>query len=198
MAITFASVMIISSGGSLSNDGEPDAAEDAMGVVNGAVAISGTALPTVPQAGADPALGRAFPSLQGTNLFNGSPLTIGADGRPKIVIFVAHWCPHCQAEVPVITQWMAEHGKPHDVDLYAVSTAVAPERGNFPPASWLQREKWPIPTMADTTDGNAFKAAGLTGFPSFVVLDAAGNVLSRPSGELSTRQFELLLAQARS
>ena len=33
--------------------------------------------------------------------FDGDDITIGADdGTAKVILFVAHWCPHCQAEVP--------------------------------------------------------------------------------------------------
>lgn len=197
VALLFAVVALLSGTGSGGSDGGTNGDAGRMGVVNGPVTITGPALPAVAQTGADPAAGKAFPTLKGSNLLDGSPLEIGADGRPKVVMYVAHWCPHCQAEIPVITKWIAEHGQPKDVDLYAVSTAVVPERGNFPPASWLAREKWPVPTMADTEDGSAFKAAGLSSFPSFVVVDANGKVVTRTSGELSTDQFEQLLAQAK-
>ena len=39
-------------------------------------------------------------------------------------------------------------------------------------------------------------AAGLTGFPSFVAIGADGTVKQRASGELTTQQFEQLLAVA--
>jgi len=195
VVIIFAAVMVTSGGG----DDETASGGTGTGsaVVTGAVTVTGTKLPTIPEGGSDPAVGTAFPSLAGTNLLDGSPLTIGADGRAKLVVFVAHWCPHCQREVPVITKWIAANGMPDDVELYAVSTAVAKDRGNFPPASWLVREQWPVRTLADDTDGSAFQAAGLTSFPSFVAVGADGKVKARTSGELTTAEFEQLLATAR-
>ena len=167
-------------------------------VVTAPVAVTGVKLPTVPESGKDQATGRAFPAMEGSNVLDGSALAIKADGRPKVVIFVAHWCPHCQREVPVITAWLGAKGMPTDVDLYAVSTAVNPDRGNFPPATWLAREKWPVPTLADDANGTAFTAAGLPSFPSFVAVGADGTVRARAMGELETAQFEALLARARS
>ncbi len=164
------------------------------------VTIAGEALPAMPEkAGTkDPAAGLAFPEVSGRNVLDGTPIAIRADGRPKIVIYVAHWCPHCQKEVPVIQEWLDANGAPQAVDLYAVSTAVDESRGNYPPAAWLTKEKWSVPTLADSAQSSAFVAAGLTSFPSFVVVDAEGNVVTRTSGELSTTAFETLLDAAAS
>ena len=32
--------------------------------------------------------------------FDGAPLTIAPTGKPMLVVFLAHWCPHCNAEIP--------------------------------------------------------------------------------------------------
>ncbi|MFN0028141.1 MAG: TlpA family protein disulfide reductase [Acidimicrobiales bacterium] len=167
-------------------------------VITAPVTISGDALPPVPESGADPATGKAFPNLSGVTVRDGAPLTVAANGKPAVIIFVAHWCPHCQKEIPRLAGWLADNGAPADVSLFAVSTAVAEERGNFPPAAWLENEGWEVPTLADDQQGSAFEAAGLRNFPAFVVINAEGNVVQRSSGELSTDQFEALLDRARA
>ena len=43
----------------------------------------------------DPAIGEIAPDVTGTS-FDGSPVTITADGTPRAIMFVAHWCPHCR------------------------------------------------------------------------------------------------------
>ena len=63
--------------------------------------ISGDPLPQFENPNSDPAVGLAAPEVSGTD-FTGRATAIKADGRPKVVIFLAHWCPHCQAEVPLI------------------------------------------------------------------------------------------------
>jgi cytochrome c biogenesis protein CcmG/thiol:disulfide interchange protein DsbE len=162
------------------------------------VAVNGAPLAAAPDtAGApDPAVGQAAPGLTGKT-FDGTPLTIPASGKPKVVMFVAHWCPHCQKEVPLIAEHLG--GKlPGDVDLYAVSTGVKEDRPNFPPGAWLRRENWPVPTMVDSAAGTAGDAFGLSGFPYFVAVGADGKVVDRQSGELTTEQFDALLAKARA
>ena len=101
--------------------------------------VRGNALEALPLKGSDPAVGKAFPEFSGTSAMDGQPLTIAKDGRPKLVLFVAHWCPHCQREVPVIKKWL-DANKRTDFDVLAVSTAVDASKGNYPPLSWLTKE----------------------------------------------------------
>jgi thiol-disulfide isomerase/thioredoxin len=159
------------------------------------VEITGAALPDLTDPANDPAVGLPAPELHGRS-FDGSPVEIVNDGRAKVVMFVAHWCPHCRAEVPRITSWLAESGMPTDVDLYAVSTGVSADAPNYPPSSWLQDEGWPITTMADDAESTAAAAYGLQSYPYFVVVDGAGNVVARTSGELTQSQFQQLLQTA--
>ncbi len=58
------------------------------------VHISGTALPAYSVDGADAAVGLAIPAVEGSS-FDGSPVSL-ADTGPKVLVFAAHWCPHCQ------------------------------------------------------------------------------------------------------
>ena len=96
----------------------------------------------------------------------------------------------------MITSWLASTGRPPNVDLYAVSTAVSSDQPNYPPSAWLAREKWPIVTMADDSASSAANAFGLTGFPFFVVVRADGTVAVRASGELSVAQLSALVQAA--
>lgn len=154
-------------------------------------------LAPLPQDGTDPAVGQTIPEVSGTTL-DGKPITIGPDGKPKVIMFVAHWCPHCQREVPLIAAHLKETGMPDGVELVAVSTAVAEERGNYPPKAWLDREGWEIPTMADSADSSAAKTYGLPSFPYFLAVDADGKVVYRTTGEISVDQFDQLVDAART
>jgi len=55
--------------------------------------------------------------------------------------------------------------------------------GNYPPSTWLKDARWPVTTMADDVNSSAGKAFGLTRYPYFVFVDAAGTVRSRVAGE---------------
>ena len=142
--------------------------------------ITGTPLPALPRDGADPAVGLAVPAVQGTD-FTGKPVAISADGRPKVLLFLAHWCPHCQAEVPVIQAWVNGGGLPEGVDLISVATGIDPNAPNYPPDAWLQREGWTSPVLVDPTNTVA-QAYGLPAYPYFVFVGPDGKVVARTIG----------------
>jgi thiol-disulfide isomerase/thioredoxin len=161
-----------------------------------AVEVTGTALPRLADPSADPAVGERAPTVTGVS-FDGSPVTIAPNGEAQVIVFVAHWCPHCQAEVPVITQWLADNGQPEGVELRAVSTGVNAAAPNYPPSAWLEGEGWPIPTLVDEPDSVAANTFGLSAFPFFVAVNDQGEVVARISGELTIAQLEALVAAAR-
>lgn len=157
------------------------------------VTVDGTALPLLSGSGTDPAVGSPMPIVSGTGL-DGSAVTVPAAGRPTMIMYVAHWCPHCQVEVPVVQEWVDGGGLPDGVDLVAVSTAVDSRRPNYPPGDWLEREGWTAPVLVDGNEA-ASRAAGLSAFPFFVGVDSEGEVVGRASGELTTDQLDAIAAE---
>jgi cytochrome c biogenesis protein CcmG/thiol:disulfide interchange protein DsbE len=151
--------------------------------------ISGTPLPAFPGPGtADPAVGQPAPEVTGSD-FDGTPVAIEADGRPKVVLFLAHWCPHCQEEVPVVQAWVSAGGVPDGVDVITVATAIDPAAPNYPPDAWLDREGWTSPVLADPTN-SVSNAYGLTAFPFWVFVGPDGAVRARVIGGLSVTDLE--------
>lgn len=147
----------------------------------GTVMISGEALtPFDGDPVDDPAVGASAPEVTGAD-FYGSPISISSDGRPKVVLFLAHWCPHCQREVQAITQYLVDSDFPAGVDLYSLATFSTPNRPNWPPSAWLA--DWPLPVLVDDEQSSTFRAFGQGDFPFFVFVDANGNVALRLSGE---------------
>jgi len=138
------------------------------------VAIDGTPLPE--SFGSDAqAAGALVPELRGVD-FDNSPVEITADGRKKMILVVAHWDPHGQAVIPELVAWINGGGLPGDVDLYVVSTAVDPERGNYPPSAWLAREGVTAPVLVDDAAWSAAHALGTAAFPYFVFATADGTL----------------------
>jgi thiol-disulfide isomerase/thioredoxin len=121
--------------------------------------------------------------------YDGSEVTIGgpSDG-PTMVVFLAHWCPHCNAEIPELVALEQSGDLPDDLDVIAVATAVDPTRDNYPPSEWLDERGWPWAVMADDDLSTAMIEYGGTSFPFTVMLDADGNVLARKIGESSAEE----------
>lgn len=157
--------------------------------------ITGDALPSYAPAGPDGAIGRPAPEVRGTD-FDGHAVAIANDGRLKAVVFVAHWCPHCQEEIPDVQAWIDAGGKPTSVDIYAVATAIDEARSNYPPDAWLEREGWTSPVLVDTND-TVLRAFGLTAFPTWVFISADGTVALRVAGALGATQLTALFQGVR-
>jgi thiol-disulfide isomerase/thioredoxin len=163
----------------------------------GTVDVAGTPLPEMRTGSSDAAVGERIPTVTGEQ-FDGAGITIAPGGKPKVVMFVAHWCPHCQAEVPRIQDWLDQNGMPNDVDLYTVATGTSSSRPNYPPGDWLREQGWSVPTTLDDEESTAAQAFGLTSYPFFVVVDGSGNAVFRTSGELTMQQWEAVLEAART
>src|SRR4051794_11075085 len=148
------------------------------------VDVSGTPLADFSASGTDPAVGSRIPTLTGRSLFDGKDMTIAPSGKPMVIAFLAHWCPHCQAEVPLLVD-LADQGAFDGIDVRAVATGTRSDLPNYPPSSWLEREHWPFPAMADSTKSTAALAYGLNGYPYLAFVDAQGKVVARSEGEVS-------------
>src|SRR5581483_5289824 len=106
------------------------------------------------------------------------------DGKARVVLFLSHSCPHCQAEVPRIVK-LAKQEKLAQVEIDTVTTNTYKQLPNYPPSKWLKREHWPFtPIMADDSHLRAFLGYGGQAFPYFVFVSADGTIAGRFSGEI--------------
>ncbi|NNE73401.1 MAG: TlpA family protein disulfide reductase [Acidimicrobiales bacterium] len=157
--------------------------------------VVGDPLPAFdPAAPVDAAIGATAPEFIASYFDNGETTVTPGDGQPKVVLFLAHWCPHCQAEVELLADWFAVDGVPTGVDVVAVSTSVDQGGGNYPPSAWFLREGWPLPVLRDSAQRDLAVGYGLNAFPFIVAVDGDGTVVSRSSGGLSQDQWETLFA----
>lgn len=152
--------------------------------------ITGDPLPAFTPTAPDGALGLPAPEVRGTD-FDGRGVAIVNDGRMKVVLFLAHWCSHCQDEVSEVQAWVDGGGKPDNVDLYGVATGIDETRSNYPPDAWLEREGWTSPVLVDTND-TVLRAFGLTAFPTWVFINADGAVALRIGGAIGAEQLTAL------
>ena len=175
--------------------GNDSATKVATGSQNQPVTVTGTALPRFDSNGADAAIGMTVPTISGQS-FNGDPVKIDpTNGRPKVLLGVAHWCPHCQREVPLLSANIRANPLPAPVEMIAISTSVQSSAPNYPPQAWLEREHWPTPVIADDTKNTAADAIGLSSFPYFVFTDGQGKVVARRAGEIPVEEFRQLVDQ---
>ena len=186
------------------SDGEPvptiapDVPEEFLDAV-GPVAVIGDALPPFPEQGVDPAVGMIAPVLIGETT-SGEPVRVDAavDG-PTWIVFLAHWCPHCNDEIPRINQLRDEGRIPDGLNVVGVSTAYSPDRPNWPPDEWLVDKKWTFTAINDGIDMEAgsyiaAKEFGIGGFPFSILVDGDGVVITRWSGERLVDELATMLS----
>lgn len=187
-----AAIVAISSSGSKS--------DVATGVVSefSDIMVTGDSLPAFDSASTatDTAIGMTAPIVSGKG-FTGTEITTDGAGTPTMLVFLAHWCPHCQREVPLLVQWEKDGKTPTGIDVIAVATGTDPANPNYPPSEWLAREGFPAlwPVIADSNDKKAANAFGLSGYPYFVLVDAQGKVFKRLSGEIPMDELTSIINQ---
>jgi len=204
LAIAVVAVVVVDDGddsaGELAATGSQGSSPEVDEQAFGPVTATGNPLPEHDdEAEDDPAVGQPAPELVGETPA-GDPITIDPTEGPMVIVFVAHWCPHCQAEVPRIVELADGTDEIEGVPFVAVLTGSDPNVDNFPPGAWLEREDWPAPAMVDTEPESgsvpvALATYGLSGYPFLVAVDAEGAVAARSSGELGNDGLRDFFAQ---
>lgn len=149
--------------------------------------IDGDPLPPYVSGVDDPAIGMRPPTIFG-EAPDGTGHTVSGDlADPTLLVFLAHWCPACNEELPVYAELASSGLLPENLNVYAVLTSITPGRPGFPPAQWLADGGWQFDTIVDMPDmdrGGEFVASsfyGLTATPFSVLIDD-GVVIDRWSG----------------
>jgi cytochrome c biogenesis protein CcmG/thiol:disulfide interchange protein DsbE len=175
--------------------GDDDAAAPSASVVDfGKVTVSGDPL-AQDEGPDDPAIGTKLPTITGTD-YAGRPTSIepGKDG-PLMIVVMAHWCPHCNREIPLLVDWKKSGKVPDGLQVVGVSTAVSSAAPNYPPGNWLDGLGWDWPVIADDEPQTAASALGTTGYPFLMFVDANGELIYRSSGEMPIEQVQQLADQ---
>lgn len=157
-----------------------------------AVSIQGEALPVLQQGAADTAQGLAMPEITGTD-YAGNTLAITADGKPKLIVALAHWCPYCNAEVPTLNDWYAA-GLPEGLEVFVLSVYADPGRANFPPATWVEDVSLALPLIADDEARTLVHTLGIPAVPFWVAVLPDGRVAMRTTGQLDAAALDQLVA----
>jgi thiol-disulfide isomerase/thioredoxin len=159
---------------------------------NRPVEVTGDPLPSLESVGEpDTAVGMPTPVIDGAT-FDGNAMTVGgATDGPTMYVFLAHWCPHCNDEIPELVELNNRDGIPDGMNVVAISTAVDETAPNYPPSEWIVDKEWPAewPVMADSAESLGFVVSGGSGFPYLMVVDADGTVLDRSSGTKSAEEL---------
>ena len=161
------------------------------------VTVQGTPLPTLQQSDNDPTRNTPAPALSGYD-FRGNPISINTpeDTRNTLLVFLAHWCPHCNEEVPKLIDWREKGLIPDNLRVVGITTGSRNDAPNWPPSDWIEEKKWPFEVLADDEKQTAALAYGLNAYPFMAVVDADGNVRTRFSGVVEPTALTEIITSA--
>ena len=156
------------------------------------VSATGGLLAPLPESGADTETGKSVAVLKGYDL-QGRPVTIdpAGEGKATMVVFLAHWCPHCNREIPVLNKWRESGEVPTGLRVVGITTGSKADQANWPPSKWLTAMKWPFEVMADSEAQEAARAYGVGGYPFMAFVGANGKITARTSGEVPVEQLQI-------
>jgi thiol-disulfide isomerase/thioredoxin len=144
-----------------------------------------------------PAQRQPAPALSGTDMITGQQVNLAdMKGKPTMVVAWAHWCPHCQKELPQIQQVSQDTKDKYNFITFTTSAqpGQGPE-GYQDPQQFIDTVGLTIPVI-DDADGSIAKAWGVQGFPSIWVLDSQGRIAEKASGEQGKQKLLDMLNSA--
>jgi len=152
-------------------------------------------LPPFEQGQPDAALGVVLGDVTGTEYYTGDRLTFDpSDGIARAWLIWAHWCPHCQREMPAVSEWYGQNADTYpNVELVSVTSSIDPSRGN-PLEPYLDELQTPFPVLVDE-DLSLADQFGLNAFPFWVFTAGDGTTVLRVAGFLEIDQVSQIFSQ---
>jgi thiol-disulfide isomerase/thioredoxin len=152
-------------------------------------------LPPFEQGQPDAALGVALGDVTGHEYYTDDEVTFDpGDGVARAWLIWAHWCPHCQREMPAVSEWYRENADAYpNVELVSVTSSIDPNRGN-PLEPYLDELQTPFPVLVDD-DLSLAEQFGLNAFPFWVFTSGDGTTVLRVAGYLEVDQVADIFAQ---
>ncbi len=130
------------------------------------------------------------PALNGGGGQGGSVSWSSYRGEPTVLEVWAPWCPHCQAEAPVLVRLAHEFPA---VKVVTVATAAGLNPGPTP-EQFVRQFGYTFPVGLDDEQGTIASGLGVRGFPLIYYVGAGGNIVSVQEGEAPEQQMRAAFA----
>lgn len=118
-------------------------------------------------------VGAAAPAIE-VERYRGEIPTSLADGRTRLLFFWATWCAPCKASLPEVLEFAHQR----DVEILAVTDESAAQLDAFFTSFG---EPFPVNVAIDV-DRDAFLEYGVSGTPTFVLIDSTGRIAHYNTG----------------
>jgi len=171
---------------------DPSASDASAAVAPG---VPTGSLPLFEQGQPDAALGMVLGEVSGFEYYSETEMNIDpSDGTARAWLIWAHWCPHCQRELPPLSDWYTENADLYpNVELISITSSIDPARGN-PLEPYLDELQLPFPAILDP-DLALAEQFGLSAYPFWVFTAGDGTTLLRIAGFVEIDQIAEIFAQ---
>ena len=148
---------------------------------------------SIPNSGIDTASGKISPTIKYKIL--GDDLVVNyPENTPTILLFVAHWCPYCQEEIPEVIEWIQQDNViEKGVNVVLIVTSIDSGKSNYPPDEWLFNEKWQYPVIYDDEENKIAEHFGVSYFPSWVFTENDGMIAFTHAGKITREELSKLV-----
>jgi hypothetical protein len=129
-----------------------------------------------------PAVGTPAPPVRLVG-YRGEPPATLSDGRSRLLFFWATWCAICKTAVPEVLAF----GRARDTEVVAITDETPVELDPF-----FAQLTDPFPALVATDDTRgSFRSYGVSGTPSFVLVDGMGIVRAHATGYAKKKGLEI-------
>jgi thiol-disulfide isomerase/thioredoxin len=124
--------------------------------------------------------GESMPSFTAPELSGGTVDWSDYAGKPVVLSVWAPWCPHCQAELPVVDRVMKDYV---GVGWVTIVTSIGDQPGPTPEEYMLENQL-DFPVAVDDETETLAAAFGIQGFPTLYFVNSDGTVALELEGEV--------------
>jgi thiol-disulfide isomerase/thioredoxin len=184
VALVAVAAITLATSGFFSRSSAPSAAAPGGGSVQvGQVAETDTG---GPQAQANLEVGTPAPDLKWT-IGDQSGSVAGLNGHPAMLVFFATWCPHCQAELPIISK-LSDTYAPQGLKVIGISASPVGQDQRSAASlgdveGFARRYGASFPLLFDRALVGA-RRYGVRSYPTIYLVDANGTIKYANSGEV--------------
>lgn len=134
-------------------------------------------------------VGERIPTFVAPELSGGTVSWDDVAGSPAVLPVWASWCPHCQAELPVLDRVMEDYP---DVAFLTVVTDVGGQPGPTP-EQYMRDQGLEFPVAVDDADATLARGLGVTGFPTLYFVNSDGTVALQLGGEVDEQTLRTVI-----
>ena len=134
-----------------------------------------------------------MPAFSAPALHGGTLDWTSVRGQPTVLALWAPWCPHCQKELPILSEVVARHP---GVQMVSVATAIGQAPGPTIDG-YMSEHELTFPVGIDDTSNTLGRGLGVNSFPTVYFVGSDGTVMKTTVGEVAPSELDQILSTLR-